>query len=76
MSETNHASKAEQLVGLAIKVHDTEYALVIAQVATAEAILALVEQQRIANLIAFTTANGGEPSETTAEEIGKGVWLS
>ena len=75
MSETNHASKAEQLVGLAIKVHDTEYALVIAQVATAEATLALVEQQRIANLIAFTTANGGEPSETTAEEIGKGVWL-
>lgn len=75
MSETNHASKAEQFVGLAIKVHDTEYALVIAQVATAEAILALVEQQRIANLIAFTTANGGEPSETTAEEIGKGVWL-
>lgn len=75
MSETNHASKAEQLVGLAIKVHDTEYALVIAQVATAEAIRALVEQQRIANLIAFTTANGGEPSETTAEEIGKGVWL-
>ena len=75
MSETNHASKAEKLEGLAIKVHDTEYALVIAQVATAEAILALVEQQRIANLIAFTTANGGEPSETTAEEIGKGVWL-
>ena len=75
MSETNHASKAEQFVGLAIKVHDTEYALVIAQVATAEAILALVEQQRIANLIAFTTANGGEPSETTAEEIWKGVWL-
>ena len=75
MSETNHVSKAEQLVGLAIKVHDTEYALVIAQVATAEAILALVEQQRIANLIAFTTANGGEPSETTAEEIGKGLWL-
>ena len=76
MSETNHASKAGQFVGLAIKVHDTEYALVIAQVATAEAILALVEQQRIANLIAFTTANGGEPSETTAEEIGKGLGLS
>ena len=75
MSETNHASKAEKLVGLAMKTDDTEYALVIAQVATAEAILALVEQQRIANLIAFTTANGGEPSETTAEEIGKGVWL-
>ena len=75
MSETNHASKAEKLVGLAMKTNDTEYALVIAQVATAEAILALVEQQRIANLIAFTTANGGEPSETTAEEIGKGVWL-
>lgn len=75
MSETNHASKAEKLVGLAMKTNDTANALSIAQVATAEAILALVEQQRIANLIAFTTANGGEPSETTAEEIGKGVWL-
>ena len=75
MSETNHASKAEQFVGLAMKTNDTANALSIAQVATAEAILALVEQQRIANLIAFTTANGGEPSETTAEEIGKGVWL-
>ena len=76
MSETNHASKAEKLVGLAMKTNDTANALSIAQVATAEAILALVEQQRIANLIAFTTANGGEPSETTAEEIGKGLWLS
>lgn len=82
MSETNHASKAEKLVGLAMKTNDTANALSIAQVATAEATLALaeatlalVEQQRIANLIAFTTANGGEPSETTAEEIGKGVWL-
>lgn len=74
MSETNHASKAEQLVGLAIKVHDTEYALVIAQVATAEAIRALVEQQRIANLIAFTTANGSEPTESTIDEINRGLW--
>ena len=75
MSGIDYANNARERVKLAIFAEETDKSLVIAQVATAEAILALVEQQRIANLIAFTTANGGEPSETTAEEIGKGVWL-
>lgn len=56
MSETNHASKAEKLVGLAMKTNDTANALSIAQVATAEATLALVEQQRTANVIAYWAA--------------------
>ena len=75
MSGIDYANNARERVKLAIFAEETDKSLAIAQIATAEAILALVEQQRIANLIAFTTANGGEPSETTAEEIGKGVWL-
>ena len=75
MSDIDYANNARERVKLAIFAEDTDKSLAIAQIATAEAILALVEQQRIANLIAFTTANGGEPSETTAEEIGKGAWL-
>ena len=75
MSGIDYANNARERVKLAIFAEETDKSLAIAQIATDEAILALVEQQRIANLIAFTTANGGEPSETTAEEIGKGVWL-
>lgn len=44
---------AKQRIALAIKERDTQEASVIAQIALAEATLALVEQQRIANLIAL-----------------------
>lgn len=47
---------AEEQVKLALSLPQSENevpALVVAQIATAEAVLALVEQQRIANLIAF-----------------------
>lgn len=37
------------------------------------ATLALVEQQRIANLIAWTTANGDEPTDAAINEIDKGL---
>jgi len=47
----DYIDNARERVKLAITDHDTTRALVIAQIATAEATIALVEQQRIANLI-------------------------
>lgn len=46
-----------------------------AAIAQAHATLYLAEQQRIANLIAWTTANGTEPNPETAKIIAKGMGL-
>lgn len=43
--------------------------------AKVHATLALVEQQRIANLIAWTTANGSEPNEVVSREIEEALGL-
>ncbi|WP_313276811.1 hypothetical protein [Timonella senegalensis] len=43
--------------------------------AQAHATLALAEQQRIANVIAWTTANGTEPTEETACKIAEALGL-
>lgn len=42
--------------------------------AAGHAALAGVEQQRLANVIAWTTTNGSEPTESTIDEINRGLW--
>lgn len=56
---TDYRDNAQQRVALAITTPDPTNALIIAQIATAEAVLALVEQQRIANLIALGVVQSG-----------------
>jgi hypothetical protein len=50
---------AQERVKVALKDPDQSNALVTAQIATAEALIALTEQQRIANLIALSQAQDG-----------------
>ena len=42
--------------------------------AAGHAALAGVEQQRLANVIAWTTTNRSEPTESTIDEINRGLW--
>lgn len=84
MTTIDHAAEARKALNAAIEVPaDVEAAadpwLLAAQV---HATLALVEaqreaneHQRIANLIAWTTANGAEPTELVEAQITEGLGL-
>lgn len=58
MTRIDHAAKAHRLSKLAAEATTNEYATALYTGAQAEATLALVEQQRIANLIALTHVDG------------------
>jgi hypothetical protein len=69
---------AQERIKVALKDRETSNALVTAQIATAEAVLALVEQQRIANLIAYLSADvlgGGAGSAGAIRDIEKTLGL-
>lgn len=66
-----YIGKATGAVTLAINLPQ-----VTAAIAQAEATLALVEQQRIANVIAWTTANGTEPVKLVADDIAAALGIT
>jgi len=67
----DYRNNAQERVKVALKDPNTSNALVTAQIATAEAVLALVEQQRIANRIAIAVAiRWGYFSEAEKEDLG------
>lgn len=74
----NHAQEAKRLVSATnTKDWNDPSPYVDRRIAAAHvhATLALAEQQRIANVIAWTTANGTEPTEETACKIAEALGL-
>lgn len=62
----DYAHNAAERVKVALTHPDPTSAAIVAQIAAAEATLALVEQQRIANLIAVAQMEGGPYKEANA----------
>lgn len=84
MSTIDYQNNAQERVKLALAEPSAAEALTIAQIATAEATLALVEQQRIANLIAMFNLSEDDASDAAdlgfdylaaAKEIREGLGL-
>lgn len=72
----DYAHNAQERIKLAVKAPQVEGevpALVLAQIAQAEATLALVEQQRIANLIAVRQMEGGPYKDINRWDNGDGA---
>lgn len=68
----DHKAEAEALVGVGWRDDWAQMGLAEAQV---HATLYLAEQQRIANIIAWTTSDGYRPSPHVQDEITKGLGL-
>lgn len=66
MNSVDHAAEAREL----LENYAPDYT-----VAQVHATLALVEQQRLANLIAWTTRNGGTPLPEVADVIAERLGL-
>lgn len=77
MNAAEHVEIAELQISKAISEMEIEEAtsIVHAMLAQARATLALVELQRIANIIAYTHANGAEPSGEVTDMILEGLKL-
>lgn len=72
MTTTDHYAEARASLDNAWGLPRDPNLLLDAQV---HATLALVEQQRLANLIAWATANGHEPIESVKKTIREGLGL-
>lgn len=70
----DYASEALRVLMLPTKFEDATEANALAY-AQVHATLALVEQQRIANIIAFTIGAGYRTNQKTIDEIAKGLGL-
>lgn len=69
----DHAALALELIEGSQAEQDMQAAALILAEAQVQATLAVAEQQRIANLIAWTTANGEEPTDAAIDEIDRGL---